>query len=427
MDQQTANWDHGLQHAALTDVGLRRANNQDSLAVVIAGSEDAWRRRGHLFSIADGMGAHAAGELASKLATDVLPQSYVKLLDTPAEDAIVTATQQANDQIHKRGQADPAFRGMGTTMTSLLLLPEGALVAHVGDSRAYRLRGDRYEQLTFDHSLVWEMRAAGQIPEGEVPDYIPKNIITRSLGPNPTVQVDLEGPFPVAHGDIFLLCSDGLSGPVKDKEMGAILSSMPPSEAVRALVDLANLRGGPDNITVIVVRATGPAASENVPSEPGPPAGRAVHPFAWALLGISLLAAAALAWIGRWPIALICMIGAVVAALVAVVQRFGGVPIGPPSDGRPFGKGPHTACDGAADREFLEEIEEIVSQLRDAAAEENWTVDWNRVNTLRQQGADAKEAADYARSVREYFRAIRFMMDQLKEQRGFGGDRLEDW
>lgn len=108
----------------------------------------------------------------------------------------------------------------------------------MGDSRVYRLRHDRLDQLTFDHSLVWEMMAAGQIPGGVVPSFVPKNIITRLLGPHPTVNVDLEGPFAYEAGDTFLLCSDGLTGPVSDDELGLVLGSLPPTEAARVLIDL---------------------------------------------------------------------------------------------------------------------------------------------------------------------------------------------
>ena len=107
-------------------------------------------------------------------------------------------------------------------------------MAHVGDSRGYRLRGTQLEQFTFDHSLVWEMRAASRVAGATLPDFIPKNVITRSLGPNPAVQVDLEGPLPIAPGDTFLLCSDGLSGPVNDEEIGMILGCLPPAEACGA-------------------------------------------------------------------------------------------------------------------------------------------------------------------------------------------------
>ena len=161
MDPQTAAWQDGLEHVALSDLGLRRSNNQDSMTVAVAGSQAAFQQRGHLFMVADGMGAHAAGELASKLAADTVPLSYHKLTDRPPPEALRAAVEDANSQIHSRGQASPDFKGMGTTSTVLVLLPQGAMVAQVGDSRAYRLRGNRYEQLTFDHSLVWEMRAAG--------------------------------------------------------------------------------------------------------------------------------------------------------------------------------------------------------------------------------------------------------------------------
>jgi serine/threonine protein phosphatase PrpC len=254
MDQSADPWQKFVEHAELTDVGLRRSNNQDSLAFQLASGEKEWRRRGHLFLVADGMGAHAAGELASKIAADTVPLTYFKLADESPVTALQKAIEDANAKIHARGQANPDFKGMGTTASVLLLLPQGAMVGHVGDSRVYRLRGDRVEQLSFDHSLVWEMKAAGRINDHDMPGFIPKNIITRSLGPADVVQVDVEGPFPLAEGDTFMLCSDGLSGQVEDEELGVILHCLPPREAVQVLVDLANLRGGPDNITVIVAR-----------------------------------------------------------------------------------------------------------------------------------------------------------------------------
>ena len=144
---------------------------------------------------------------------------------------------------------------MGTTTTALLLRPEGAWVGHVGDSRAYRVRNGQIEQMSFDHSLVWEMARRQGVDPSDL-QGIPSNVIVRSLGPEPLVQVDVEGPHPLQPGDIFLLCSDGLSGQVTDAEIGAVAGCMPPAEACRFLVDLANLRGGPDNITVLIVRVT---------------------------------------------------------------------------------------------------------------------------------------------------------------------------
>ncbi len=301
-----------LEYASLSDIGLRRSNNQDSLAIMPAASQNLWQQRGDLFVVADGMGAHAAGELASKLSTDTVPLVYHKLMDRTPAEAVLAAVEEANAQIHSRGQASIDFKGMGTTTTVLTLLPYGALLAHVGDSRAYRLRGNRLEQLTFDHSLVWEMRSAGQVP-----DYVPKNVITRSLGPSPKVQVDLEGPLPVASGDTFLMCSDGLSGPVKDEELCMILGSMPPGEAVRALVDLANLRGGPDNITVIVAKAVGQAwAQASSGDMPRPHADiRPVNPMVWIAMGVVALAGLGLLAMQNFIPAALCLVAAAVLGL----------------------------------------------------------------------------------------------------------------
>src|SRR5580704_3655251 len=304
MAETDTTWLTFIEHAALSDVGLRRSNNQDSCAVVLASDQRNWRERGHLFLVADGMGAHAAGELASKLAAGGIPHTYHKLLDQVPPEALRQAIIESNAHIHGRGEANAEFHGMGTTTSVLVLLPQGAIVAHVGDSRVYRFRRGRLEQLTFDHSLVWEMMATGRLPAGDVANFIPKNIITRSLGPHPEVKVDLEGPHPIEQGDVFLLCSDGLSGQVKDEQIAAVLGSMSPTEAARALVDLANLHGGPDNVTVVVVRVAEPppiAADEQafhvrpIPSRSGSLPALAL----WVVLGVALLAAAGLALIGH--------------------------------------------------------------------------------------------------------------------------------
>ena len=131
------------------------------------------------------------------------------------QEALRAAVAEANAEIHQRGQNNPEFHNMGTTASSLAILPVGAVVAHVGDSRVYRLRQGVLEQLTFDHSLVWEMEASGHGDSGVWGQAIPKNVITRSLGPNASVEVDVEGPFPIEPGDRFLICSDGLTGLVE--------------------------------------------------------------------------------------------------------------------------------------------------------------------------------------------------------------------
>src|SRR4051812_19232088 len=135
MGDHAADWSTSIEQAALSDVGLRRSNNQDSFAVVMAGDSQDWNQRGHLLMVADGMGAHAAGELASKLSCSGVPHTYHKLLDRNPPDALRQAITEANAHIHERGQASADFQGMGTTTSVLVLLPQGAIAGHVGDSR----------------------------------------------------------------------------------------------------------------------------------------------------------------------------------------------------------------------------------------------------------------------------------------------------
>jgi protein phosphatase len=249
-----------IEHASLTDVGVRRSHNQDSHAVLLATDQNQWQSRGHVFLVADGMGAHAVGELASELAVGIIPHTFDKHAGQGIAPALRKAFVEANASIHARGQQNREFEGMGTTATALVLRPDGAWVAHVGDSRAYRVRDGLIEQLSFDHSMVWEYARRQKIDPDDV-QGIPSNVIFRSLGPEPLVPIDIEGVHPIRSGDVYVLCSDGLSGQVGDAEIGAIVGALPPAEACRFLIDLANLRGGPDNITVIVVRVGGQLAT----------------------------------------------------------------------------------------------------------------------------------------------------------------------
>jgi len=412
-------WEHCLEYATLSDVGLRRSNNQDSMAVTIAPSQQAWEEKGHLFTVADGMGAHAAGELASKIAAEIIPLTYLKLIDQDPPEALQQALITANAQIFERGEASQDFRGMGTTGSALAILPQGAVVAHVGDSRVYRLRQWQFEQLTFDHSLVWEMSSAQKIPEREVPDYVPKNIITRSLGPSQEVQVDVEGFFPLEVGDTFLLCSDGLTGPVDDEEIGTILGCLHVDEAVRALVDLANVRGGPDNITVLVAKIIGPqkANAASKPSMASTPPPRVVHPLLWSLLGVLGLGTLGAAAMGEWLTAFAGLAATVLTGIVVLARRYTAPDTEFRFDGRPLGKGPYTSFNCTPSRHFVERLGKTVSQLREAAAQEKWTVKWHRFDELIMQAAKAAEEPDYNGAVRHYCLALSFIMDQLKHQR----------
>lgn len=234
-----------------SDVGMKRSYNQDNHHIACAKSEKEWLETGHILLVADGMGAHAVGEKASEQAVKVIPHVYAKHLADGAASSLRKAFQEANATIHDCGMQNSDFRGMGTTATALVIRSEGAWIGHVGDSRVYRIRGRLIEQLSYDHSLVWEYARLKKLDPDEVKE-IPSNYINRCLGPEALVEPDIEGPYPIEGGDRFLLCSDGLSGLIKDPEIGALVSVLTPEQACECMVNLANLRGGHDNITVLI-------------------------------------------------------------------------------------------------------------------------------------------------------------------------------
>ncbi len=259
-----------LEYSDVSHIGLRRHKNQDSHAILAPWSREQFRRNGWLFVVADGMGAHAAGETASDLAAKTVPAAYQRLASRSPPLALLSSIRQANDLINQQGDASADLRGMGTTCTVLAVLPRGALVGHVGDSRVYRIRGDTIEQFSRDHSLAWEVEALQQRGGEPIPPP-PKNIITRSLGPHARVDIDLEGPFAVEEGDTFVVCSDGLSGQVADEEIGLLAGSLPPAQAVESLLGLALVRGAPDNVTIIIARAGRHEATTSDAGEPAWP------------------------------------------------------------------------------------------------------------------------------------------------------------
>jgi protein phosphatase len=413
----------GLRCAAVSDVGMRRASNQDSLAISLASDDRDWRSRGHLFVVADGMGAHAAGELASQLATDNIPHAYQKRRDLPPCESIIAAVHEANAKINAKGQNSVDFHGMGTTCSCLLLLPDGAMAAHVGDSRVYRLRGHTIEQLTFDHSLVWEMAAAGHASEDDVPAYVPKNVITRSLGPNPIVKVDLEGPLPIRAGDRFLLCSDGLTGPLNPQLIGMILASLPPEDAAQTLVDLANLLGGPDNITVVVAEVADPIS---LGQKNGRPWSDAVIPLAGERSSLDVYAAGALAITMATGVGLAVMgiaIGAIAMAVIAAAILIGWL-LRRNADKSPcngvrghHGKAPYRSYAVAPSAQNIEMLSDIVRQLEDLEAQRSWPFDWKEVHADRHSAHKAIAAGDFTAAVVAYSSAVRRLMQAVRAAR----------
>jgi protein phosphatase len=236
-----------------TDTGRQRNANEDSFFV-----------RPPIFVIADGMGGAQAGEVASKAAADAFD---VDLAEASPERVLSETIATANRRIHELAGADPSRAGMGTTLTAAIVDAEREEVGigHVGDSRAYRLRGGQLEQLTRDHSLVEEMRRKGQLTEAQAEDHPQRSIITRALGPEPEVEPDIQ-TVAAAPGDVFLLCSDGLTTMLGEKQIAKLLTGASSMQAaVRALVDEANRAGGRDNITVLAFRLEDAAAPRRQP------------------------------------------------------------------------------------------------------------------------------------------------------------------
>lgn len=433
MAHRSNTWQPYLAIASQSDVGMRRSNNQDSFTIALANDLDHWRSCGHLFIVADGMGAHAAGELASELAATHIPHLYHKYREVSPPEALKRAVIEANAEINRRGEANEEFHNMGTTCSILSLLPQGAVVAHVGDSRVYRVRNQQLEQLTFDHSLVWEMRAAGQISGDDSSHLVPKNVITRSLGPYPDVRVDMEGPFPVEVGDVFLLCSDGLTGLVEDSELASLLSNLEPEEAVNVLVDLANLRGGHDNTTAIVVKVTHQEMAtygENAtPLTIGSKPAKGVHPVAWAMLGASVLAAI-LFGVLQFSIVAAAIPGvlALIIGIWILIQLTGALNRGTVvGAGRRFGKGPYTHTESVDGDAFIAQLEEINEELQKAALDEGWSIDWAKLNELIEAAHNSVNESNLKNAIQSYARAISFMMDELRaHSRKQGSDSSVD-
>src|ERR1700690_1725901 len=241
---------------------MKRTHNEDNFSIV--------EERG-LYLVANGMGGHASGEIANKMAVDSLREFFAATATDPErtwpykmdrakgyeENRLITGIKLANLRIYESAQRDARQRGMGTTIVALFAVEDGVYLAHVGDSRVYRMREGRLEQLTEDHSLLNDYIKMKRLTPEEIANFPHKNVIVRALGMKDTVKVDTRLEQPRA-GDVYLLCSDGLSGPVSDPDMAEILGGTADlkSSATR-LIAKGNENGGPDNITVVLGRWVG--------------------------------------------------------------------------------------------------------------------------------------------------------------------------
>lgn len=245
--------------SGFSHVGMRRDHNEDALLI----NPDL-----DLYIVADGMGGHNSGEIASRMATETIdnffratlnddeitwPYNYdTRLSDT--ENRLKTAIRLANARIYDLSRRNALYQGMGTTVVALGLVGDTAILANVGDSRGYLLRDGSFLQITEDHSLMNDLLRKGELTPEEAEHFQHKNVIVRALGIRPDVEVDLFGPTP-RPGDIWLLCSDGLTDMIREEDIGDILSTTPDLKlAAKLLIREANERGGIDNITVLLAQ-----------------------------------------------------------------------------------------------------------------------------------------------------------------------------
>jgi serine/threonine protein phosphatase PrpC len=248
-----------VRFAGDTNVGMKRAHNEDAL--YLPESE-------RLAIVADGMGGHASGEVASRLAVETISGFFRTTQDEqqltwPFKmdrghrydiNRLVTSIKLANLKIHEQAQRDPRCHGMGTTVISALFLDDALIVGHVGDSRLYRYRDERLDQLTEDHSLLNDYIKMKHLSPDEIAAFPHKNVIVRALGMRDTVQVDIHVDVP-RMGDTYLLCSDGLSGMIADSQLAEIMARQQDlDQACDELIGVANRNGGLDNVTAILVR-----------------------------------------------------------------------------------------------------------------------------------------------------------------------------
>lgn len=250
-----------IQYGSQSNQGRVRTSNEDSFA---ASPEQK------LFLVADGMGGHAGGEVASAIAASTLRELFSEAVgDASPEDILRSAALEANSRIYQIQRQKPELAGMGSTLTALSLRNNRYFIAHVGDSRSYLFRDGILDQLTRDHSLVWPLFESGALKKEELSSHPQKNLITRSIGPHPHIELDIECG-EAREGDVFLLCSDGLTDVVSDDDIQMVLSDAKktPQEMCDDLVNQANENGGPDNITVVVVKLEPDESGNGIKEKP---------------------------------------------------------------------------------------------------------------------------------------------------------------
>ena len=429
-----------LQYHVRSHVGRRRSNNQDSAVAVPAESSTAFKKHGWLFIIADGMGAHAGGEEASRIAVTRIPEIYSDLKPESSPPlALSLSLSQANKEIHSKGENDPGYKGMGTTCSAMVVLPQGVILGHVGDSRIYRIRENKIEQLSRDHSLAWEVAAASgqnELKEGANLPSVPKNIITRSMGPHDDLDPDLEGPFPIEPNDLFVLCSDGLSGTVRDEEIAIFASELSLKDATAALVGLALVRGAPDNTTMILVKAGPQEVTQYSKRETPWPleddgGNRASHRRPWIFLGMAAISFfLCLASYSAYKsvetdeflrrtflAASIIMMGLSIGSVFgsffsfALIKPRRKIKMITPGRGAVLGKAPYRHYDSTPSQKLFDRIIRSLRHAQSELVENNLTEESHTLAKSIQDSKSAAEAGNFSLATQSIFNGLRKFHD----------------
>ena len=245
----------GVELASLTDIGCIRENNEDSSIYWEPDPDDLFPQLGRLAVVADGMGGYQGGHIASRMAVEIVSETYAGSTVTDPQQRLLGALGEAHHRIQERARGSASLSCMGTTCTALVLVGNRLYFAHVGDSRLFLFRDGGLRLLTSDHTLIAHLLTIGAIQPDEAERHPHRHVLTAALGVGEAIEPDFpQEPLCVRAGDVLVLCTDGLWGQVENAEMKTAIASGSPASACRALVELAKERGGPDNITLQVLR-----------------------------------------------------------------------------------------------------------------------------------------------------------------------------
>ena len=245
----------GVEVAGLTDVGCKRDNNEDYYAYWEPKEDAVFQRIGRLAIVADGMGGAEGGQFASRIAVEAVREVYASVAEEDLQQRLLVAFRQANAEVQEEAQQKPGLHGMGTTLSACAIVAEKLYFAHVGDSRVFLIRAGEARQLTRDHSLVARLIESRSIRPEDAENHPQKHVLTAAVGVCDDLQPDFpEEPVPLQPSDALVICTDGLWGQMSSAEIAKIVSTKSVNSACEALVQLAKERGGPDNITLQVLR-----------------------------------------------------------------------------------------------------------------------------------------------------------------------------